>query len=52
MDPQAVWNEIKALIQEGETEEPLFRMDSRYDLAERLQCLAEWIMKGGYWPKP
>lgn len=46
MDPQKCWDEIKEILVQGQEDDW-----DRDDLVERLECLAEWIRKGGYWPK-
>lgn len=47
MDPQACWNRIKEDIKAASNDQ-----DDRGTTADRLRDLAEWLERGGFYPKP
>lgn len=50
MDPQACWEVIKDILDRGTKAD--WDMDDQADLVELLENLAQWIKRGGFWPKP
>ena len=54
MDPQACWNEIKALLIEYDqnNQDILAQEDIRLELVIRLAALVDWLNRGGVPPKP
>ncbi len=46
MDPQACWEDIKAIIRQGK------ELTDPDELVEHLNDLALWIKSGGFYPKP